>query len=376
MNPAHRLLNFFTSLRLTVVCLVLALGLVFIGTLAQVHAGLYAVQEGYFHSLFVWWSPKSGSWKIPIWPGGYLLGTVLLVNLIAAHIKRFEIKRKKIGIFIIHAGLIFLLLGQLMTELFQVESFMRIPEGASKNYSESGRHSELAIIDHGDPKEDYVVSIPEKVLGKHSEIGTPALPFKVKVESFYPNSVPHTNTGPQREITLVQAPLVTAMDDRNMATATIEIETDEGKKGPFTPSMYLEAPKFTYKGHEYELAMRPVRYYKPYYLHLIDFTHEIYPGTERLEDGGIPKNFASRVQVIRPDTGENREVQIYMNNPLRYGGETYYQGSFEPGDTVTILQVVRNPSWLTPYIACAMVGAGLLIQFLSHLVSFTRKRSA
>ena len=40
------------------------------------------------------------------------------------------------------------------------------------------------------------------------------------------------------------------------------------------------------------------------------------------------------------------------------------------------LQVVRNPSWLTPYVACVMVAAGLVIQFLSHLVGFAKKRTA
>jgi hypothetical protein len=39
-----------------------------------------------------------------------------------------------------------------------------------------------------------------------------------------------------------------------------------------------------------------------------------------------------------------------------------------------VLQVVRNPSWLTPYIGCAMVGAGLVIQFLYHLIGFVSKR--
>jgi hypothetical protein len=90
----------------------------------------------------------------------------------------------------------------------------------------------------------------------------------------------------------------------------------------------------------------------------------------------IPKNFSSRVEIKRPDTGEDREVLIYMNNPLRYSGETYYQASFFPDDSGTILQVVRNPSWLTPYVACVMVAAGLLIQFLSHLVGFAKKRIA
>ena len=39
----------------------------------------------------------------------------------------------------------------------------------------------------------------------------------------------------------------------------------------------------------------------------------------------------------------------------------------------SVLSVVRNPSWLTPYIGCAIVGAGLLVQFLTHLVGFISK---
>ena len=142
-----KVLNIFTSLRLTVVLLALALGLVFIGTLAQVKLGLYVVQEQFFNSYFIWWKPQNGSFKLPVWPGGYLLGGLLLVNLIAAHIKRFELSKKKIGIFLAHFGLILLLVGQLFTQLFQVESYMRIEEGESKNYSESGRAAELVVID-------------------------------------------------------------------------------------------------------------------------------------------------------------------------------------------------------------------------------------
>jgi hypothetical protein len=35
---------------------------------------------------------------------------------------------------------------------------------------------------------------------------------------------------------------------------------------------------------------------------------------------------------------------------------------------------VRNPSWLTPYFACLVVGAGLSVQFLMHLFGFVAKR--
>ena len=66
-----RLINFFTSLRLTVVCLALALVLVFWGTLAQVDLGLYKAQNEFFRSFLIYWGPKGTSWRIPVFPGGY-----------------------------------------------------------------------------------------------------------------------------------------------------------------------------------------------------------------------------------------------------------------------------------------------------------------
>jgi hypothetical protein len=112
------------------------------------------------------------------------------------------------------------------------------------------------------------------------------------------------------------------------------------------------------------------RFYKPFTVHLLEFKHDKYPGTD------IPKNFSSRVRLQRPATGEDREVLIYMNNPLRYAGETYYQASFDPDDHGTVLQVVHNPSWLTPYFSCVLVGIGLMTQFSSHLIDFAGKRKA
>ena len=83
-----KLIDAITSLKLTVICLVIAMILVFVGTLAQVELGLYETQQVYFRSLFIYWGPDGSDFKIPVLPGGYLLRTLLLVNLIGAHIKR------------------------------------------------------------------------------------------------------------------------------------------------------------------------------------------------------------------------------------------------------------------------------------------------
>jgi hypothetical protein len=67
-----------------------------------------------------------------------------------------------------------------------------------------------------------------------------------------------------------------------------------------------------------------------------------------------------------------------MNNPLRYAGLTFYQSQMDRFDNPGFsgLQVVRNPSWLTPYFGCAVVGLGLLWQFLYHLIHFMNRRRA
>src|ERR1043166_2013728 len=124
-----RILAIFTSLKLTVACLAMAMVLVFGGTLAQVHMGIHEAQKMYFNSLFVWWRPPHARWPIPIFPGGYLIGGVLFVNLIAAHLKRFKMGWRRSGIFLTHIGLLLLLAGGFLTSILQVESQMMIDEG-------------------------------------------------------------------------------------------------------------------------------------------------------------------------------------------------------------------------------------------------------
>ena len=77
-----------------------------------------------------------------------------------------------------------------------------------------------------------------------------------------------------------------------------------------------------------------------------------------------------------------REIEISMNHPLRYGGLTFYQYQMDAGQVAqqaghtpsSVLEVVHNPSWLTPYVGCIMVGLGLAYQFTIHLVGFVSKR--
>ena len=378
----RKLVDLSTSLKLTIVCLAAGMALIFAGTLAQVHLGIHEAQQRYFQSCLVWWPAEGNGFRIPIFPGGHLIGAVLLINLIAAHVKRFRWTWRKFGIHLTHAGLIIMLAGGLFTDLFAVESHVQLERGDTKNYSEDQRHMELAVIDTTDNDLDQVTAIPESVLKKNRTIDHWSLPFRIVVRNFYQNSrlkmlsdarsnvQPIANQGPGAMIAVEPVPRTTAQDERDVPAAAIEILPKDGASlGTWLVSDALGAPQtFSCGGRTWMIAMRTARYYKPYSVTLQKFTHEKYAGTE------IPKNFASKVTLIDPERNVNRDVLIYMNHPLRYRGETFYQAGFQQDDRATILQVVHNPSFLAPYVACVIVAAGLLWQFGFHLVGFARQR--
>jgi ResB-like family len=386
----RKVVDLITSLKLTIVCLAAGMALILAGTLAQVHLGIHEAQQRYFQSFFVWWPPESRGLKFPIFPGGHLIGAVLLVNLIAAHSKRFRWAWRKLGIHLTHAGLIIMLAGGLFTDLFAVESHMRLANGETKNYSEDIARDELAVTDTTNPEFDQVSAIPESVLRHKRIIEHPSLPFRIVVRNFFQNSrlqmasesvnnaQPIADRGPGAQVIVQSMPRATGPDEQNVVSAAVEIipfsaaNGAPGKSlGTWLVSDALGAPQeFSWMNRTWRLMMRPARYYKPYSVTLQKFTHERYAGTE------IPKNFASRIALIDPDRAISRDVLIYMNHPLRYRGETFYQAGFQKDDSASILQVVHNPSFLAPYVACVIVAAGLLVQFGYHLVGFARRRAS
>lgn len=367
------------SLKLTIFCLVLMMMLVFAGTLGQVNMGAFAAQKKYFNSFLVYFE-TNGGFKFPVFPGGLIIGALWMVNLVLAH--KFRYSWKKLGLSVTHFGLIVLLLGQFLTQILARESQMPVQVGSTKNYSEAPRHMELAIVHPAPGQADEVVSIPQSVLGRDGKlIQIPSLPFEIRVKKYYsnaalemvqgdnPSSLATMGIGPR--IAVKELPPTLSDDEANNVTAYVEVIEKGQSRGTWLISGMLGAPQsISVDGKDYEFHVRPQRHYYPFSLTLKEFRHDKYAGTD------IPKNFSSLVHLKHPEKNEDRDALIYMNHPLRYGGLTFYQASFANNDTVSIFQVVENPFWLTPYIACILVALGLAIQFLSHLIIFAKERSS
>lgn len=366
-----------TSLSLTITCLAFLMVLIVACTLAQVRLGTAGAVDLYIRSFVVWFDVPGSAWSIPVFPGGATVGLVLGTNLVAAQLRRLELSWKKAGIWLVHAGLILLFVGEFATSLLQVESRLAIEEGQTMNYVESYHDHELAVVDVTDPAHDDVYGIPASRLADEGTVSVPGTPLTIRVKRFFPNAQLTQGRGPSIAtagvgpgVAVAERPLAAAEDEVNQPAAYVEPIAGGRSYGTWLVSQVISsAQTFVHDGRTYVLALRPRREYLPYAITLKDFTHDVYPGTD------IPKNFSSLVHLSNPGRGEERDVLIYMNQPLRYEGKTFYQASFGKGDTLSVLQVVENPSWLLPYVSCILVALGLVFHFALSLRRTTRKQA-
>jgi hypothetical protein len=411
-RPLWRALRALASLQLTVALFSLSMVLVFFGTLAQIDREIWTVVDQYFRSWYVWIPfqlivefgkrffefPESTVWagSFPF-PGGWLLGGVMLANLLAAHLTRFKLSWRRTGIITIHLGVILLMAGELVTGLYAVESRMVLQIGESSSFIDHSRRMELAFTE---PTTGRTVTISQDLLKPGTTITHPELPAGVEVTDFHKNTtlrpvaggsdadVLVSNSGGRYHVIPAAEESGVKTDQReNMPGVSVRfLEKGTGRvlaERIFSLWDYRTGPAlgqfssipFSLTKDGPTIQLRNERIHKPYTIELLDFEHTRYVGTE------TPKDYASTVKLTDPETGEERQVRIWMNHPLRHRGETFYQSGTitipgEQKDRGTILQVVRNPGWLLPYLSCAVVTLGMILHFGMNLVKFTSRRAA
>lgn len=381
----RRALEMMASLRLTVGLFAMAMVLIFVGTLAQVQMGVWQAVDAYFRSPIAWIdlqlfvpaaAGRAPAVSIPF-PGGLTIGLLMVANLLAAHALRFKANRRKIGVLVLHAGIIVLLAGEFATGMFADEGMMSIDVGGSSQHVEDIRSTEIAVIDPTPAGHDKVVAVPDSLLDVGKVIRHGELPFEIEVLRWMPNARLLKANGPTAadrgigiEALADEIPRVRGVDgaQSDSPAAYVRLKRNGESLGTWMLSAQLiDAQVVEVDGKEYGLTLRYRRSYKPFTLHLLEFRHDKFVGTE------VARNFSSRVRLVDEARGTDREVVIWMNNPLRYAGHTFYQASYKPDGSGTVLQVVRNPGAILPYVACALVGGGMTFHFLMVLFGFLKR---
>jgi hypothetical protein len=296
--------------------------------------------------------------------------------------------RRKAGIMLLHAGIVILMFSELYTGELAEEGTMSIFEGQRVNYVEDNRSSELAIIDDSSPAADDVVVVPEKLLRRGEAIRLEGLPFDLELapDGFFKNAqlapVRPSDTNPATQGAGLRIRAESRREEAGVdSSGRVDLPAayvtfrDRGTNAPL--GTWLTSVRYTMEkgaqtvragSKEFRVSLRFKRTYKPYSVYLSQFKFERYPGTDK------PKDYSSYVRVDDPERGIVRDVRIWMNNPLRYRGDTLYQSSFDAEtERGTVLQVVDNKVWMAPYVACMIVAIGMLGQFLLGLFGFIQK---
>jgi ABC-type transport system involved in cytochrome c biogenesis permease subunit len=309
---------------------------------------------------------------------GGLAGLVLLLGCVLVF-------RKRAGIVLLHGGIMLVMGNELLVHTLHVEGQMRISEGETVNFVQDIRTVELAVVDPSDPKTEDVVVIPRGMLQAGGAIRDEALPFDVEVVKYLPNSSLQAAKSEAENQATRGAGLQWVAQERrtgsgtdvggkvDVAAAYVKLLNKENHEslGTYLVSLELKPQKVQLGDKTYDLSLRFKRSYKPFSVKLADVRFDKYLGTQ------TAKNYSSDVRLVDESRNVDRDVKIWMNNPLRFAGETFYQSGYDVndrGEESTTLQVVTNAGWMIPYVACMLVATGMLAQFSITLVRFLRRR--
>ncbi|MFG0287621.1 MAG: cytochrome c biogenesis protein CcsA [Rhodopirellula sp. JB044] len=305
---------------------------------------------------------------------------------------------KQGGNVLLHLGVGLLMVGQFAFGDRQTEQRLSLVEGQSTNTFVNLDQVELQFIRTGDEVQT-VTAVPAQrlvgVVGGEDVLSDPSLPMDIRVLEYFENSS-----------------LVEVRED-NPATEGIGLEvsaSERGKSGGAkmemnTPSAYVELlhpetkeslgtflvshsindrailmpdgkskdmmDSVTVDGKTYEFGLRLHREVKPYWVQLDDVRRVNWSGSD------TPRDYSSFIRIVDEETGDDRKERVWMNNPLRYRGETFYQSNYTAlpgGKELTGIQVVRNSGWLIPYVACSITALGMLVHFWGTLSRFIARR--
>jgi len=303
------------------------------------------------------------------------------------------------GNVLIHVAVGLLMLGQFVFGDRQIEERMSLVEGQTTNVAFRTDETELAVIDRSDATDDRVTAVSGRLLAARAggpAIAADGLPFEIRVLDYFPNSDvvrvgpvapnPATTGLGTRFLASRRPPEGGATSKSNIASAYVQLtEKDTNKDlGTYLVTQFLndqaqifmgapadECDTVEAGGKTWRLQLRYRREYKPYDVTLTDVRRIDYSASE------TPRDYSSYVTFSDAATKAEQQGRIWMNNPVRYRGETFYQSQYSKVDLgngkvgeMTGLQVVENAGWLIPYVACVLAFWGMLVHFGGTFVRF------
>ena len=302
------------------------------------------------------------------------------------------------GNVLIHVAVGLLMIGQFVFGDRQIEERISLVEGQTTSVAYRTDETELAVVDSSSV-DDQVTAISSRLLRARAGgevITADGLPFDIRVVNYFPNSTV-IRVGPVAKnqatagiglswLATAAPPEGGASSKSNIASAYVRlVEKGTGRDlGTHLVTQFLNDQKQIFMGGSgdecdtveadgkpWRLQLRFRREHKPYSVTLDDVRRIDYSAS------ATPRDYSSYVTFTDRDTKAEQKGRIWMNNPVRYRGETFYQSQYSQVDLgngqigeMTGLQVVENAGWLIPYVACVLAFWGMLVHFGGTFVRF------
>jgi ABC-type transport system involved in cytochrome c biogenesis permease subunit len=311
---------------------------------------------------------------------GIVAGAVLLAGCQALF-------KKRAGIVLLHGGVALLMMSEVLVGLKAVETKMNLGEGETRNFVFDTRHPEIAIIDASDPTTDTVTVVPlSKLLEPGAKVSDDLLPFNIESVKVLKNSLVPPALAPDKDnpatagagLTrqLREIPASTGVsNDSSVDLPGLYVKLTDKKTGAdlgtWMTHVFEDPQTVKVDGKSYELQLRFGQTYLPFSIKLVNVAKDDYLGTK------TTRNYSSEIVLADAEKNTKDNLTIWMNNPLRYRGLTFYQSGYHrderSGREFTTLQVVSNTGWMIPYVSCMIVGVGMAYQFMLTLLRFLNR---
>ena len=398
-----RIFRLLSGFGLATTLLVILMVETWLATMEQVDAGLHMTLQKYFHFSNWYVRPDAGVFSeklagklLPPLPGGYLVCALLVLNLTLGGIIRMRKGWKTAGVLMSHFGIIFMIVAGGVAQLKEERGVMMLSEKENDafphvaDYAEAFTETvvEITEVKDGKPvgpvrfvKDAYYLDLEGE---ETRTVRLPALPFDLELQAYVQNARPMSTASmaPQRGEPVVDGWFLYSQEPNKETEADApglhaRVLQRDGKPGETFLLAVAERAPFTVEadGRTFVISFRKRVWPVPFKVRLADARSKNHPNTRR------PKLFES--DIVRIDGDRESEVFIEMNEPMRYGGLTFYQRtmmSSMPGQdgesTISGFEVVRNPSDKWPEYSIYIVGFGLVFHFLMKLWIFLFRRKS
>ncbi|MDY3199531.1 MAG: cytochrome c biogenesis protein ResB, partial [Arcobacter sp.] len=269
------------------------------------------------------------------------------INLVGI-IFKYKMWRNKAR-FIFHSSFVIILIGAGITRYIGYEGIMQIPEGKTENQMLSLEPYLQVTIKDGEKiyyqeyQKEFTSLFPE--LNKFSHVihfGDKSLEVNYKDYMFVKKN------------------------GAKMGLTTVEVTYNGEKQELRLPGIRGQAPiprDIQFGDLKVTLGYGSKIVDLPFSIKLNDFQLDRYPGSMS------PSSYASEVTVIKED-GKSYDYRIFMNRTLSEGNFLFFQSSYFPDETGTVLSVNNDPGKWPTYLGYFLLTLGLLLNFFDKKSRF------